>query len=54
MSILLLPNLSERIPAGILATMPVKADTAATVPTFAGSAPRYDVKERQHRAFGNC
>ena len=31
-----MPNLSESIPAGMLAIIPVKADTAATIPTTDG------------------
>jgi len=32
------------MPAGILAMMPVKADTAATIPTPPASAPRWVAK----------
>jgi len=42
-SIRLRPNLSENIPAGMLAMIPVKADTPAIIPTPAGPAPRYEV-----------
>ena len=41
-SILLLPSLSESIPAGRLKTTPVNADTADTKPTPEGSAPKCD------------
>jgi len=40
MSILFLPQRSESIPAGMLAMIPVNADTAATMPTPDGPAPR--------------
>ncbi len=43
-SILFRPQRSESNPAGMLATMPVKADMAATSPTPAGSAPRWEAK----------
>ena len=35
-----LPSLSESSPAGILAMMPVNADTPAIMPTPVGVAPR--------------
>ena len=35
-----LPNLSENIPAGILAIIPANADTPAMMPTPVGVAPR--------------
>ena len=40
-----LPNLSEKIPAGILAMIPVNADTPATIPTPVGVAPRCSVNK---------
>jgi hypothetical protein len=39
-SILLFPNLSAKIPAGMLVTTPVKADTDAISPMPVGSAPK--------------
>ena len=35
-----LPNLSEKIPAGILAMIPVNAETPAIIPTPTEVAPR--------------
>ena len=43
-SILLRPNRSAIKPAGMLNRTPVKADTAAIIPTSAGSAPRWAAK----------
>lgn len=43
-STLFLPHLSERIPAGMLAMIPVKAEIEATIPTPEGSAPRWEAK----------
>lgn len=40
MSILFLPQRSESIPAGMLAMIPVNAETAAIMPTPDASAPR--------------
>ena len=40
-SIFRLSSLSERMPAGILNTTPVNAETAATNPIPEGSAPRW-------------
>ncbi|MBU4320354.1 MAG: hypothetical protein Q8N12_06620 [Thermodesulfovibrionales bacterium] len=37
-----LPILSENKPAGMLATMPVNAETAAINPTPDGSAPKWE------------
>lgn len=50
-NILLRPNLSENIPAGMLAMMPVKADTPAINPTSAGPAPRYEVNNGRTGLF---
>jgi hypothetical protein len=50
-NILFRPHLSERIPAGILATIPVKADTAATKPTPAESAPRCEANKGRTGLF---
>src|SRR5512139_2442918 len=43
-SIRLLPKRSARMPAGMLAMTPVKAETEATKPTPEGSAPRWAAK----------
>ena len=43
-SILFLPNLSVRMPAGMLMTTPVKAETEAINPTPDGSAPKQALK----------
>ena len=43
-SILLFPNLSAKMPAGMLVTTPVKADTEAINPTPVGPAPKWAVK----------
>ncbi len=40
-----LPNLSENIPAGMLAMIPVNADTPAIIPTPRGVAPRCSVNK---------
>ena len=50
-NILLRPNLSENIPDGILAIMPVKADTPAIIPTPVGLAPRYAVNKGKTGLF---
>lgn len=50
-NILLRPNLSENIPAGMLAMIPVKADTPAINPTNAGLAPRYEVNNGRTGLF---
>ncbi len=50
-SILLRPNLSENIPDGILAIMPVKADIPAIIPTPVGLAPRYVVNKGKAGLF---
>jgi hypothetical protein len=46
-----LPTLSESMPTGTLKRTPVKAETAATVPTVAGLAPRYDAKSGRTGLF---
>jgi hypothetical protein len=46
-----LPTLSESMPTGMLKRTPVKAETAATVPTAAGLAPRYDAKSGRTGLF---
>jgi len=50
-NILLRPHLSENIPDGILAIMPVKADTPAIIPTPVGLAPRYAVNKGRTGLF---
>lgn len=40
-----LPHLSENIPAGMLAMIPVNADTPAMIPTPVGVAPRCSVNK---------
>lgn len=50
-SIVRLPTLSESMPTGMLKRTPVKEETAAIVPTAAGSAPRYDAKSGRTGLF---
>jgi len=45
------PQRSESIPAGMLAIMPVKAETAAMAPTVEGPAPRCDAKSGRTGLF---
>lgn len=50
-SIRFLPQRSESMPAGMLAMIPVKAETAATIPTPEGPAPRCVAKSGSTGVF---